>query len=64
MNQQTVRPDRRAGRLFLSPSFPRRRESRSITFGATRRHSLLVAFGWRKHTGFRLRGNDDEIVFI
>jgi hypothetical protein len=42
--------------LFLTSSFPRRRESRNVAFGATRRRSFFdwQPFGWRKRTGFRL----------
>jgi hypothetical protein len=44
--------------LFLTPSFPRRRESRSVTFGATR-HSLIGSHSAEKNElDSRLRGND------
>jgi hypothetical protein len=48
--------------LFLTSSFPRRRESRNVAFGATRRHSLIGSHSAGENaldSGFR---RNDELA--
>jgi hypothetical protein len=48
--------------LFLTPSFPQRRESRNVAFGATRRHSLIGNHSsGENELDSRLRGNDEGV---